>query len=258
MDLIGVIHLPPLPGSPRQAPMADVIASAEADARALIDGGADALIVENFHDAPFYRDRVEPVTVAAMTRVVGRVCALAGDRAVGVNVLRNDAEAALSVARVCGARFIRVNVHVGAAVTDQGVIQSRAAETLRLRSRLGVDVEIWADVAVKHAVPLGMDHDVVREAQDAVHRGLASAVIVTGEATGEPPRPELLQRLRGAVPDARLLAGSGVDPDLAGALRGFADGAIVGTWLKRDGRVENPVDVKRVARLRRAMDGGSR
>ncbi len=256
MDLIGVIHLPALPGSPRAKTMVQVLASAEADTRALVDGGADALIVENFHDAPFFRDRVEPVTVAGMTRAVDRVRGIAGEIPVGVNILRNDAEAALSVAQVCGASFIRVNVHVGAAVTDQGVIQSRAAETLRLRSRLGSQVEVWADVAVKHAVPLGSSHDVIREAQDAVHRGLASAIIVTGEATGESPRPQRLMKLRAALPDVRILAGSGVDPDLVGALRGHVDGAIVGTWLKRDGRVENPVDPERVAELRRAMDGG--
>ena len=51
--LIGVVHLLGLPGSPRAVPLVDAIERAVADARALEHGGADAIIVENFHDAPF-------------------------------------------------------------------------------------------------------------------------------------------------------------------------------------------------------------
>ena len=254
MDLVGVIHLPPLPGSPNDRGMTAALASAEADARALIEGGADALIVENFHDVPFHKIHVEPVTTAAMTLAVRHVVTLAGDLPVGVNVLRNDAAAALSIAHVCGAAFIRVNVHVGAAVTDQGVIESRAADTLRLRSRLGADVEIWADVGVKHAMPLGVGHDLGREAQDAVHRGLADAVIVTGAATGAPPTSDRLRTVRDAVPGIRLIVGSGVDPARIAQLHGIADAAIVGTWLKHGGRVDQPVDPARVSQLRAAME----
>ncbi len=250
MDLIGVVHLLPLPGSPGDAGLDGALARAEADARAWVDGGADALIVENFGDVPFARGAVEPVTVAAMTRAVDRVRGLAGDLPVGVNVLRNDAEAALSIAHVCGAAFVRVNVHVGAAVTDQGLIQSRAAHTLRLRRRLDARVAIWADVAVKHAAPLG-EIDPRREALDAVERGLADALIVTGPATGERPDLARIDAVRGAVPAARLLAGSGVTPDVATALQGRVDGAIVGTWAKRDGRV----DRERVTRLKEALGG---
>lgn len=250
MKLIGVIHLLPLPGSPGDAGMDAVLAAAVEDARAWVDGGADALIVENFGDVPFHATAVEPITVAAMTRATERIVGLAGGRPVGVNVLRNDAISALSVAHACGASFIRVNVHVGAAVTDQGVIMGAAAQTLRLRSHLDAKVEVWADVGVKHAVPLG-EVDLAREAQDAVKRGLADALIVTGPATGERPELTRLDTVRSAVPDAKLLVGSGVTPDLGPELRTRVDGAIVGTWVKRDGRV----DAGRVGRLRRALDG---
>ncbi len=250
MQLIGVVHLLPLPGSPRDAGMDVALATAEADARAWIDGGADAMIVENFGDVPFEAGRVAPVTVAAMTRAVDRVRALAGDRPVGVNVLRNDAASALSIAHCCGARFVRVNVHVGAAVTDQGLIQSRAAETLRLREALGAEVEIWADVQVKHAAALGQT-DPRREALDAVERGLADALIVTGPATGEKPDMARIDAVRGVLPGVRLLAGSGVTPDVAPALRERVDGAIVGTWVKEGGRVS----AERVSRLRSVLGG---
>jgi uncharacterized protein len=254
MDLIGVVHLQPLPGSPNDVGLATALAAAEADARALFDNGADGVIVENFHDVPFFPDQVPPVTVAAMTRAVDRVVALADGKPVGVNVLRNDALAALSIAHACGASFIRVNVHVGAAVTDQGVVQGRAAETLRLKKLLGADVEIWADVSVKHAHPLGSGQISSSEARDAVLRGLADAVIVTGPATGRRIDSDELVMVREALPGTPLVAGSGTTPDNLSRIRGLADAAIVGTWLKHDGQVTNPVDPDRVAALRKAMD----
>jgi len=255
MQLVGVVHLLPLPGSPRAVDLSRALEAAVADAEALVEGGADALIVENFGDAPFFAGAVPPVTVAAMTRCVDAVVARAGARPVGVNVLRNDATSALSIAHTCGAAFVRVNVHVGAMVTDQGLIEGRAAETLRLRDQLGAAVAIWADVCVKHARPLGGGCDIAAEARDAVHRGLADAIIVTGEATGAAADPGRLATVRDAVPGTPLYVGSGVEPGAVEALRPHADGAIVGTWLKRDGQVANPVDAARVATLRAALDG---
>ncbi len=256
MQFTGVVHLLPLPGSPRAVGLDRVLDAARADAGALLEGGCDQLIVENFGDVPFLAGRVEPVTVAAMTRAVEAVVAQAGGARVGVNVLRNDAAAALSIAHACGAGFVRVNVHVGAMVTDQGVVEGRAAETLRLRDRLGAEVAIWADVGVKHARPLGAWADVESEARDALLRGLADAVIVTGATTGAPTDPERLAAVRAAVGDgATVIVGSGVTPDAVDGLRGRADGVIVGTWLKRGGRVHEPVDEARVRTLRAALDG---
>ncbi len=254
MDLIGVVHLPPLPGSPGDVGLSTALASAEADARALFDNGADSVIVENFHDVPFFPDQVPPVTVAAMTRAVELVVGLAGDRTVGVNVLRNDALAAMSIAHTCGAAFIRVNVHVGAAVTDQGLVQGRAAETLRLRKALGADVEVWADVAVKHSRPLGDRHSVAHEARDAVSRGLADTIIITGASTGLRPEPDVVAAVTDLFDETPVVAGSGISIDNVRRVRGLVDGVIVGTSLKQDGLVTNPVDPERVNELRKAID----
>src|SRR5256712_5007415 len=119
---IGMVRLPTLPGSPRwDGSMARVVASALADARALIEGGVDALLVENFGDAPFTPGRVEPATVAAMSVVAAEVRRALPRAPLGVNVLKNDARAALAVAAAVGAEFIRVNVHAGARLADQGI-----------------------------------------------------------------------------------------------------------------------------------------
>jgi uncharacterized protein len=229
-------------------------AQALADAGALAEGGMDALLVENYGDVPFSPGRVEPSTVAAMAVIVAALRAALPNIPLGVNVLKNDGRAALAVACAAGARFIRVNVHAGAVVADQGVVQSDAYHTLRDRRLLGADVELFADVQGKHAVPLA-PVELEQEARDLVHRGLADALVVSGRATGEATPIADVKRVRSAVPRVPLLVGSGVTADTVGELLSIADGVIVGTFLKRDGDVRSPVDPARVRRLVAAARG---
>lgn len=252
--LIGVVHLLATPGAPRFAgPFERVVARATEDARCLCANGCDALIVENFGDAPFYPDRVPSETIASISVCVREVVGLVGSIPVGVNVLRNDARAALGIASATGARFVRVNVHTGAAITDQGLIEGRAHESLRERARLAPSVLILADAHVKHATPLGRE-SLSECVSDLVQRGLCDAVIVSGAATGHAPRLEDVREAREAAGVTRMFLGSGVNADNAPLLLAHADGAIVGTALKKDGRIENAVDAARVARLRRIFD----
>lgn len=249
--LIGVVHLLPLPGGPSPSPGMDaVLDRARHDAAALAEGGVDGIIVENLGDAPFTRDAVEPFTVAAMTRAITTVQAAAPGVPLGVNVLRNDARSAIGIAAATGAAFVRINVHVGVMVTDQGLIEGDARSSLLDRQRLAPDLGLVVDVHVKHAVPLGgMPLEVA--ARDAWHRGRADVLVVSGTGTGQPADPDELRRLRDAVPRARLWLGSGVTPANAASYRA-ADGAIVGTWLHADADLGAPVDADRVRRMRAA------
>ncbi len=247
--LVGMLHLPPLPGSPRGRSSLDAIEKLLlADARALAEAGFDAAIVENYGDVPFHKDRVEPSTVAAMTRLAATVRGAAGGMTLGINVLRNDAASALAVAFAGGAEFIRVNVHVGATATDQGVIEGRAAETLRLRAALGADVEIWSDVHVKHGTSLAHS-SIEGEAEDAVLRGLADALIVSGRATGEPASLDEVRRVKALALEAPVYVGSGVTEGNVREVLACSDGVIVGTALKEEGRTANPVDRGRALRF---------
>ena len=228
--LFGMVHLDPLPGSPLFSSLDEVIEHALHDARAIAAGGCDGFVIENFGDRPFARGRVEAETVAAMTRVIAEI---AGEVRVpfGVNVLRNDALSALAIAAATGASFIRVNIHTGAAVTDQGIIEGDAYATLRKRATLAPNVLVFADHLVKHATPMGE-----ASAKDLRLRGLADAIIVTGSETGAAADPARIHSLRALV-DAPLLVGSGLTASNA-AQFADADGAIVGTSLQVDGRVE--------------------
>lgn len=252
--IIGMAHLRPLPGSPqyRGERIDSIIDAAMVDAQALEAGGAAAVMVENFYDAPFALCQAPRHTIAAMT-----LCASAVRQAVsipvGVNVLRNDARAAIAIAHLCGAGFVRINVFVGAAVTDQGIIQGAAREAVLYRKELSAEIQLWADVFVKHAVQLGPGA-IETAAKDALERGLADALIVSGDATGAATSIEDLQRVRSAAPQARVLIGSGFDAESAASLVPLATGAIVGTSLQVDGRIE----ADRVRALRMAVDAVAR
>ena len=207
--ILGMIHMPALPGAPRSdRTMEQLVEWALAEAGKLERAGLDACIVENVGDVPLFRDRVPPVTTAAMAVLVAEV-KRATKMKVGVNVLRNACEEALAVAHVCGADFIRCNVVIGAYVTDQGIIQGCAAELARLRRNLGSDVLIFGDVHVKHAHPL-FDVPIEYAAQDLAERGGVDAVIVSGPRSPIPPTWERLDTVKNAV-ELPVVIGSGID-----------------------------------------------
>lgn len=225
--------------------MAAVVRRAVADARAIAEAGMDACIVENYGDAPFFKADLPAETVAALTRCVVEVAG-AVRIPVGVNALRNDARAALGICAAAGARFLRVNVHVGAQLTDQGIIEGRAAETLRLKAAWGGDIGILADVGVKHSAPLA-PRPLHEEASDAVHRGMADAVVVTGSATGQAADPADYEDAKKS--GAPVLAGSGVTEATVRRTLERVDGVIVGTAIKKRGVPEEAVDVRAARRF---------
>jgi uncharacterized protein len=239
--LVGMVHLLPLPGSPRFGGSIDeVVGTAADDARVLTEAGFPALMVENYGDAPFLADSVPPETVAALTVSATAVA----ERGVpfGVNVLRNDAISAVAIAAATGAAFIRVNVLTGLMYTDQGPIVGRAGEVQRSRARLCPHVEVWADVMVKHAIPpAGLDaHQAVA---DTVERGLADAIVVSGPGTGAEPDPEMGRQIKEATPaGTRVVVGSGATEDNLDSLLGFADTLIVGSSIKVEGDPANRPD----------------
>ncbi len=245
--VIGVVHLRSLPGSPGwSGDLETLIRLAVNDAQAYERGGAQAVFVENFGDVPFTKGQVGPETIAAMA-AAGRAIRESVKLPMGFNVLRNDGCAALALCAACGGSFVRINVHTGAMLTDQGMIEGNAYETLRYRQRICPEAGIFADVHVKHAVPLG-DWTIEDSARDTEERGLADALIVSGVGTGWAADVADVEKVRHACPKARILLGSGVTIE---NVRSFAaaDGFIVGTSLKKDGKLSNPVDSKRVAAL---------
>jgi membrane complex biogenesis BtpA family protein len=250
--VIGMLHVPALPGSPQNKLGFDALVDwVLRDAKALAGGGIDALILENFGDVPFHPHRVPPHTVAFMA-VLAREVRLYLDLPLGINVLRNDSASALAIAAAVAAEFIRVNIYTGARLTDQGVIQGVAHRLLRYRKLLGCDVKIFADVDVKHSAPLAA-RELSEEVEETVSRGCADGIIVTGSATGKQTALEDLKRATASARGTPVLAGSGVDLMNVAAVLAVADGLIVGTAFKRDGVSTNPVDSERVRAFMEAV-----
>lgn len=240
-QLIGMVHLGPLPGAPRfGGSLEPVIERAVADALTLANAGFDAIMIENFGDAPFFADRVPTITATAITRVVTEITHRTR-LPLGVNVLRNDGETALAVAAATGAAMIRINVLSGSMFTDQGPIVGRAAEIARLRATLSPQMLILADVFVKHATPpAGLTVELA--AIDLWERSGADAIVVSGTGTGRPVDLDRLSAVRSAVPDAPLVIGSGATPSNVRRLLSDAHSVIVGSSLKPGGDVSAPVD----------------
>ena len=245
-----VIHLAPLPGAPGYAGDPDrPLRRALADVAHLVETGYAGVVIENFGDAPFLPGAIEPVTVAAMARIVGAVRERHPDLRIAVNCLRNDAEAALAIAVASAADAIRVNVLSGAAVTDQGLIQGAAGSVLRRRHAWGGEsIRVMADVAVKHAVALA-PRGMAEEAADLRLRARADALLITGRATGHEADPADVVELRDAAPDAPLLVASGVTSASAEGWAERVDGAIVGSCLMHGGRAGAGIDPDRARRL---------
>lgn len=250
--IIGMVHLPPLPGSPGfEGGRSTIRERLSRDASALEAGGVDGIMLENFGDTPFYPDRV-PRHVVADIAALAETLRDQVSVPFGVNVLRNDGQSALGIAAATGGAFVRVNVHTGARLTDQGIVEGMAHETLRLRDRLVADVAVLADIDVKHSAALA-ERTLEETFGDLIERGGADAVVVSGTGTGAAVDTTVLDRVvecrdeRGF--DVPVLIGSGVTSETAPDLLSVADGAIVGTALKRDAETTAPVDEAAVERL---------
>ncbi len=249
---IGCVHLLPLPGAPLyDGNLGAIYEQALQEAALLETHGAHGLIIENFRDKPFYPDRLPAETIASLA-AIGREVVRSVSIPVGVNALRNDATAAMSIATAIGAHFIRVNVHMGAVVSDQGILQGRSYETLRLKQQLRSKVLIFADVRVKHSSPLG-DRGLDAETKDLSLRGMVDALIVSGSGTGSETSPADLTIVK-ANTSLPVLVGSGITPENIDKFSA-ADGFIVGSCFKKDGNADNPIDETRLKKIMPSLRG---
>lgn len=253
--IIGVVHLLPLPASARWGgDFQAVVDRAEQEATALASGGVDGILIENFFDAPFVKDQVDPAVVSAMSLIAYRLMNMV-TLPIGLNVLRNDARSALAIASCVQAQFIRVNVLTGVMATDQGLIEGQAHQLLRYRRELGSHVKIFADVLVKHARSLSTPN-LTTAVRDTIERGLADGVILSGWATGQPPSLEDLELAKAAAEDTPVFVGSGADWENITTLMKAADGVIVASSLKRHGRRDQTIDPTRVGQFVEAARHG--
>jgi len=246
--LIGVVHLPPLPGSHQGLAGIDrLVDYALREAEKLERAGFDAVILENYSDNPFRNERVNDVTLTAMSVIVREVAKSLNLR-VGVSLLRNAGLQALAIAYSSGAHFIRVNAYCETRVAPEGILYPIASQLETVRQQMDRHILVLADVDVKHSGPLGA-RSLEEVVHDCVSRGRMDAIIVSGHATSQAPSPgyvAAIKKLAGLKP---VLVGSGISIGNVRAYWNIADGFIVGTSIKIENDTQKPIDTAKAEKL---------
>ncbi|HEX7174263.1 MAG TPA: BtpA/SgcQ family protein [Pyrinomonadaceae bacterium] len=248
--VIGMIHVGALPGTPASTQgVSEIAAQAAREARVYRHVGVDGLGIENMHDVPYLRaGALGPEVVAAMA-VVGRAVREEAGLPTGIQILAGANVAAMAVAHAAGLDFVRAEGYAFAHIADEGWIDSGAAELLRYRRHIGAErVQVWADVKKKHSSHAVTSDVSLAATAEAVEFMRADAVVITGAATGEPPRADDVREARRAC-RLPVVLGSGVDARNIADFFPDADAFIIGSYFKVDGHWANPVDARRIEKL---------
>jgi len=244
--IIGMIHVAPLPGTPRfSGSISDIVAKAKSEAAIYQQSGIDILAIENMHDVPYLNQQVGPEIVAAMT-IVGYEVKQATGLPCGIQILAGANREALAVAQTAGLDFIRAEGFVFAHVADEGFIDGQAGKLLRYRRQIGADaVQVVTDIKKKHSShAITADVDIAEVAR-AAEFFLSDGVIVTGVSTGTEASLDELERVAAAV-KIPVLVGSGITLDNVEAYLAIADALIVGSYFKQNGHWTQDLNFERV------------
>ncbi|CAB3793948.1 BtpA/SgcQ family protein [Pararobbsia alpina] len=252
--VIGVVHCPAFPGSPRYEgqPTEALLEAALADATAYARGGVDGLIIENHGDVPFAKpEDIGHETSAFMAVTADRIVRETG-LPIGINVLANAAIPALAIAAASRAAFVRVNQWANAYVANEGLIEGAAARALRYRSQLRAEgIRVFADAHVKHGAHAIVADRSIEELVRDVEFFDADAIIATGQRTGDAASSDYLRQIRAAT-HLPLLVGSGCTEHNVGEILSIVDAVIVASSLKVGGVWWNAVDEEKVRQFMRA------
>jgi membrane complex biogenesis BtpA family protein len=243
--IIAMCHLLPLPGDPyydKEKGMEYVLEMARKDLHALQDGGVDAVMFSNEFSLP-YLTEVKTETVAAMARIIGE---LKGEIKVpfGVNVLW-DGKKSLDLAAATGALFVR-EIFTGVYASDFGLWNTNIGETKRHQHYLGADnVKLLFNIVPEAAQYLA-SRDIESIAKSTVFNNRPDALCVSGLTAGSETDSQILKRVKSVVPETVVFANTGLRLNNLRDQLSIADGAVVGTTFKYEGKFENHVDKNRV------------
>jgi hypothetical protein len=245
--LIAMCHLHALPGRPRHdvaAGIDGIVERLARDVAALQDAGVDGLLFCNEHDIP-YQLQVGHEAIAAMAAAIGRLRAELR-LPFGVDLLW-DPRAALAVARATGAAFVR-EVFTGVYESDMGLMAPSLGELAAYRHAIGADgVALFSNLTPEFSRSVS-GRPVAERARSAAFLGV-DALLVSGQMAGVSAELDDLREAKDAAPAVPVLANTGVTEENLGRILKVADGVIVGTSLKVDRMIWNPVDPDRARRL---------
>lgn len=241
-------HLQPMPGDPyydAEKGMDYVVEMARHDLLGLQEGGVDAVMFSNEFSLP-YLTKVRPVTSAAMARIIGE---LKSDIKIpyGVNVLW-DPYASIDLAAATDAVFIR-EIMSGVYASDFGLWDTNAGEVARHKLEVGCkDLKLFFNI-VPEAARYLVERDITEIAKTTVFNHHPDALCVSGLTAGAETDSQILCRVKDTVPDTAVFCNTGCRINNIDRQLQYADGAVVGTTFKVDGKFENLVDTKRVKKF---------
>lgn len=244
--LIGMIHVPALPGTPKNTSgPKDIIKAALKEAAVYKEAGLNSVAIENMHDVP-YLNKDAGAEITSLMSIIGYEIKQKLNLFCGIQILAAANKQALSAAYSAGLDFIRAEGFVFGHIADEGFIQSDAAELLRYRKMIGADnVAVFTDIKKKHSSHSVTSDISLADTAKAAEFFLSDGVIVTGNATGEETDIEQLKSVRKAT-KLPVLVGSGITAQNINNYYDFADGFIVGSYFKKAGKWYNPLDIKRI------------
>jgi uncharacterized protein len=254
--IIGMLHLPPLPGSYNYhgQPLDDIVEHTLHEAEILASSGFDGFLMQNAGDRPAALE-VCPEKVAYMA-VIGAVVHRAYPAIpLGVNVCWNVPKATIAVCHAAGGAFIRLeHVYIGMAITAHGPVYGCAYEATQFLKLLDAKhIRIWADVYETHSVPIGRV-PIEQAARQATGACEAHAVIITGSTFAE--SMEMIQAIKRSDPAMTVILGGGSDPANVGEALRLTDGIIVGRSLKTHPDTMAPIEPGKAEAFMKAVRSG--
>ena len=252
--VISMLHLMALPGDPGfdvKGGMKAVIDRARRELDALQSGGVDAVMFSNEFSLP-YLTKTEPITAISMARVIGE---LQSEIKVpfGVNVLW-DGEASIELATATGASFVR-EIFTGVYASDFGLWNTNVGQAARHRSRLGAsNVKLLFNIVPESAVYLS-ERSIEDITKSTVFASLPDGLCVSGLTAGAATDTQILTKVKAAAGNTPVFVNTGVRANNAADQLAIADGAVIGTFFKKDGVFENPADQSRVEELMAVVKG---
>jgi len=238
--LAAVVGVKALPGTTQNTLVfKQILKTAVDEARMLYDAGVRNIMIQNVNDVPMYVN-VSANIISYMT-VIGYAIrvALPDDCILGVSVLRDDADAMVSIASAIEADYIRPKGYVGVVVGIDGLHAGIINRVLEMRYKLKCDVHIFPDIHDRSTSPLG-GVTLIDACQQAISQGLADAVIIAGKTFEE--SLEKIKLVKDNIPGTYVFLGGGANLDNLSQVYGAADGAFVASCLKDSGNMTGNLD----------------
>lgn len=250
--IISMLHLDPLPGDPRfgrsGGSVSAVVEHAKRDLEALQKGGVDGIIVSNEFSLPYQR-RMSFVTPATMAYVIGQ---LRSEMSVpyGVDAI-SDGLACIELAAACEASFVR-GTFSGVYVGDGGLYNNDFSMLMRRKAELHLD-DLRMLYFINPESDCNLDTRPLADiAASTIFKVHPDGLCISANAAGADVDSDLIASVKAMNPEVAVLVNTGCRPDTIEEKLSVSDAAVVGTYFKEGGRLEDDnlnnvrVDLNRV------------